>query len=59
MTPMVSEHLFDMTIHVPAEQTEDVGETPWGMRRIVKITGGEFEGPRLKGRIVGGDDWLL
>ncbi len=37
-----------------------VGEGPHGNRLIVEVTGGHFEGPRLKGRILGGGgDWLL
>ena len=38
----------------------DVGPTPLGMRRIVPITGGTFEGPRLRGRVIpGGEDRQL
>ena len=37
----------------------DVGETPKGLRRIIDILGGEFDG-RIKGRLVpGGADWQL
>lgn len=37
-----------------------VGQVPGGMRRIVQITGGTFEGPGIKGRIVpGGADWQI
>ena len=37
-----------------------VGETPQGKRNIVPITGGSFDGPRLKGKILpGGWDWQL
>lgn len=37
-----------------------VGDTPQGRRNIVPITGGTFEGPRLKGKILpGGWDWQL
>lgn len=37
-----------------------VGETPRGVRNIVPITGGTFEGPGIKGEIVpGGWDWQL
>ena len=40
--------------------SQPVGETPQGKRNIVPITGGTFEGPRLKGRILpGGWDWQL
>jgi hypothetical protein len=37
-----------------------VGETPHGMRRIIPITGGSFEGPKMKGEILdGGADWQI
>lgn len=37
-----------------------VGETPIGKRNIVPITGGTFEGPGLRGKIMpGGWDWQL
>ena len=33
---------------------------PYGTRRIFTFTGGSFEGPRLKGKILPpGGDWLL
>jgi hypothetical protein len=36
----------------------DLGVTPMGHRRIIQITGGSFEGPGLKGRVLpGGADW--
>ena len=36
------------------------GETPWGERNIVPITGGTFAGPNIKGKILpGGWDWQL
>ena len=37
-----------------------VGATPRGKRNIVPITGGTFEGPHIKGKILpGGWDWQL
>jgi Protein of unknown function (DUF3237) len=37
-----------------------VGETPHGLRRIIAITGGSFEGPKMKGEILeGGADWQI
>jgi Protein of unknown function (DUF3237) len=40
--------------------SQPVGETPQGKRNIVPITGGSFQGPRLKGKILpGGWDWQL
>lgn len=39
---------------------QPVGETPMGKRNIVPITGGTFEGPGLKGKVLpGGWDWQL
>ena len=38
----------------------EVGAGPYGNRVIVEVTGGEFEGPRLRGKLLtGGGDWLL
>ena len=38
----------------------EVGETGRGMRRIIPITGGTFEGPQMKGEILPmGWDWQL
>ncbi|MEO9131747.1 MAG: DUF3237 domain-containing protein [Sphingomonas sp.] len=38
----------------------DIGQTPYGGRTMIPITGGTFEGPGLKGTIVpGGWDWQL
>ena len=35
-----------------------VGQSSHGLRRIVPITGGTFEGPNIRGRVVpGGADW--
>jgi len=38
----------------------DLGATAMGQRRIIQITGGSFEGPGLKGRVLpGGADWQI
>jgi len=52
-------HLFTITIEVP--RIVDVGLTPNGHRRIATVSGGTFEGERLKGSIQPspGGDWLL
>jgi len=51
--------LFDITLQVP--QVLDIGDTPLGRRRIAAVTGGRFEGERLRGTVVGAPagDWLL
>jgi hypothetical protein len=49
-----------MTVRIIAAPSQKIGAIPHGMRTIVPVTGGDFEGPRLRGRIVpGGGDWLL
>jgi hypothetical protein len=41
-------------------QVDQVGNGPYGTRTIFNVTGGEFDGERLKGTIVGaGADWML
>lgn len=39
----------------------DAGQTPLGQRRIFPVTGGRFEGERLRGEVLPetGGDWLL
>jgi hypothetical protein len=51
---------FVYEAHVDIGAVETVGETVQGVQRIIPITGGTFEGPRLKGKIVpGAADWNL
>jgi hypothetical protein len=39
---------------------QELGEAPFGRRRIVPISGGSFSGARLRGRVLpGGADWQL
>ena len=53
-----SELLYEITM--PLEPAQDVGVTPGGHRRILIVQGGEFNGPRLRGRVLpGGGDWTL
>ena len=36
------------------------GATPYGRRNLIPITGGRFEGPRIRGKVIpGGGDWQL
>jgi hypothetical protein len=38
----------------------EIGTTPRGIRRYYAVTGGSFEGPRLRGELLpDGGDWLL
>ena len=53
------EFLYEITANLDAPLA--IGENPHGNRQIVPITGGTFEGPRLKGKVLPntGADWLL
>jgi len=49
-----------MTVRIAAAQPQKLGAVPHGIRSIVPVTGGDFEGPRLRGKVLpGGGDWLL
>lgn len=48
-----------MTLTVVVGPPQRIGEVPHGTRATVPITGGTFEGPRLRGRVVSGGDWTL
>jgi hypothetical protein len=50
-----------MTLRVTIATPQSIGAVPHGARRTVPITGGDFEGPRLRGSVLPGAsaDWLL
>jgi hypothetical protein len=49
-----------MTVRIIAAPPQKIGAIPHGMRSIVSVTGGDFEGPKLRGKVMpGGGDWLL
>lgn len=51
---------FLMEARVTIAPALEIGETAKGRNRVIPITGGTFEGPRLKGSILpGGADWQL
>ena len=59
MPEIRTQHLFtlDLTVATPLRM---LGATPFGERRIAEVTGGRFEGARLRGTVLpGGGDWLL
>jgi Protein of unknown function (DUF3237) len=52
------EYVCELKVLVAAPMI--VGETARGVRRIIPIAGGTFEGPRMKGEIInGGADWQI
>ena len=59
MTELSSRKLFTLTMSLHPNQ--NVGVTPLGTRRIVPVSGGRFEGDRLRGVVLplAGGDWLL
>jgi hypothetical protein len=49
-----------MTVNIAAAPPQKLGTVPHGIRSIVPVTGGDFDGPRLRGKVLpGGGDWLL
>jgi len=56
--PIRSEFLFRLNLE-PGSQMR-LGQTPVGERIVVPVAGGNFQGPKLRGRILpGGSDWLI
>lgn len=59
-TPEAPSLEFVCELKVKLKQPYIVGDTPHGMRRIIPIIGGSFEGPKMKGEILdGGADWQI
>ena len=49
-----------MTVTLAVDPSQQLGRVPHGTRSIVPVTGGDFEGPLLRGKVLpGGGDWLL
>jgi Protein of unknown function (DUF3237) len=48
-----------MILRLTTAATEEIGSTPHGTLSIFPVTGGSFEGERLRGRVLaGGGDWV-
>jgi hypothetical protein len=56
---LASRPLF--TIRMSLHPAHDLGATPLGGRRIIPVSGGDFEGTRLRGTVMphAGSDWLI
>jgi hypothetical protein len=52
---------FDFLFNLSADVGElvSLGPCPLGERRVVYITSGSFEGPAMRGTILGGADWQI
>jgi Protein of unknown function (DUF3237) len=56
--PLRSEFLMQMSAEL--EDSQQLGESPVGGRRIVYVKGGQFAGAGLKGQVLpGGGDWVV
>jgi hypothetical protein len=51
------EFLFELSAEVG--ELVSLGPCPVGERRMVSIDGGRFEGPAMRGTIIGGADWQI
>jgi len=50
------EFIFEAVVTL--DPPRELGETKYGVRRIIGINGGHFEGPNIKGKVLsGGADW--
>ena len=48
-----------MILRLATSATHDIGSTPRGTLTIFPVTGGSFEGDRLRGKVLaGGGDWV-
>ena len=49
-----------ITLRLNTAPTQNIGAGPHGTRVTFPITGGSFEGDRLRGKVLpGGDDWTI
>ena len=47
-----------MRLRFTVAATQEIGPTPRGVLAVFPITGGSFEGERLRGIVLGGADWV-
>ncbi len=59
MADLKHSHLLTMELTVDYAGIRSIGKTPAGLRRIAPVTGGEFSGVRLSGKVLGGADWVI
>ena len=52
-------HLLTLRLEVDSQGAAQIGKTPEGRRTIAPVSGGTFEGERLRGTVLpGGSDWV-
>jgi len=60
MVPIIPSLCLLYTSRIEIDPPLSIGRTRYGERRIIKIKGGAFAGPRLSGRVLpGGADWQI
>jgi hypothetical protein len=57
--PLAPKLEFIFGVHVTVDTPQDLGAFNKGQRRVVPITGGEFSGPSMGGKVLPGADWQL
>jgi hypothetical protein len=58
MSPLINVRPL-MVLRLETSSTLDIGSTPQGALAIFPVTGGSFDGERLRGRVLaGGGDWV-
>jgi hypothetical protein len=58
VTPLLTEFAFEA--HVDCDPIIVIGDSKQGRRQLIPITGGDFSGPNIKGKVLpGGADWQL
>lgn len=51
---------YELTYNATLKDPVPVGAGPYGTRVVYEVTGGSFDGKRLKGKVLtGGADWFL
>ena len=59
MDMLAHRHLTTLTLAVDFAGVVPIGATPAGHRGIATVSGGRFEGERLRGTVIGGHDWFV
>src|SRR5262245_6103437 len=58
-TPPAPTLVFAFEVRADVGPPLEIGRGARGLRRIVPILGGTFEGPTIKGRVLPGADWQI
>lgn len=59
MSTLRHKPLMQLNLTVGFGAMIQIGATPAGLRRIAPVTGGTFEGERVRGTVMGGADWVI